>query len=379
MRNREAGDAPIAKWPLTCYDPKNPGNAKATSQALIDSSSMSHKFPLSVRAPQLVTPFGSKLQANQTNFPILKGLSLYRLVINAGCFREPHWHANADELAYCLSGQARVTIFASGNVHARFTVSSGEMFFVPSGSLHAIENLGEEAAEFVITFSHERPEDFGLSGFVGCLSPAVMGNTWNLEEHVLAALTKSPHSVEFGKASSIAVRSESDSYASPFKFAIEARAPLLSNPDGSAIVARRDTWPALRAQAMYSVRIHGVGMREPHWHPETAELGFVKQGHARMTVQRPDSSSETYELNPGDIYFIPRAYPHHIENLDGTEVHFLIFFDTPDVQDIGLTGAIPGFPDSLIGPTLGIEEEQVSKIPRLPSDLLLVGRVNPVD
>ena len=341
--------------------------------------SMSHKFPLSATAPQLVTPFGSKHQANHANFPILKGLSLYRLVINAGCFREPHWHANADELGYCLRGKARVTIFASGNIHARFTVSAGEMFFIPSGSLHAIENLGDEAAEFIINFSHEQPEDFGLSGFVGCLSPAVMGNTWNLDAEGLAGLTRSPQSVEFGKASSPGMLGESDSYPSPFKFVIESRAPLLSNPNGSAIVARRDTWPALRAQAMYSVRIHGIGMREPHWHPETAELGFVNQGHARMTVQSPDGSSETYDLHPGDIYFIPRAYPHHIENLDGTEVHFLIFFDTPDVQDIGLTGAIPGFPDCIIGPTLGIGEDQVSKIPRLPSDLLLVGRVNPLD
>ena len=340
---------------------------------------MSHKFPLGATPPQLVTPLGTKTQATKSNFPILKGLSLYHLVINPGCFREPHWHANADELGYCLRGLARVTIFASGNVHARFTISAGEMYFVPSGSLHAIENLGAETAEFTITFSHESVEDFGLSGFVGCMSPAVMGNTWNLDEAALAGLTRSLQSVEFGRATSAPIPAESDNYPSPYKLAIEARAPLLANADGSAIVARRDTWPALRAQAMYSVRIHGTGMREPHWHPETAELGFVHTGHARMTVQSPDGSAETYELQPGDIYFIPKAYPHHIENLNGTEIHFLIFFDTPDVQDIGLTGAIPGFPESLIGPTLGIAEDQVCQIPRLPSDLLLVGRINPLD
>ncbi len=340
---------------------------------------MSHKFPLAATPPQLATPLGSKTQATKSNFPILKGLSLYRLSVSPGCFREPHWHANADELGYCLSGKARVTIFASGNLHARFSISAGEMYFVPSGSLHSIETIGGETAEFAITFSHESVEDFGLSGFVGCMSQAVMGNTWNLDKETLSGLTQSPQSVEFGKASSVATLTEADSYPSPFKFAIESRAPLLSNADGSAIVARRDTWPALKAQAMYSVRIHGIGMREPHWHPETAELGFVKQGHARMTIQSPGGSAETYELHPGDIYFIPRAYPHHIENLDGTEMHFLIFFDTPDVQDIGLTGAIPGFPNSIIGPSLGIAEEQVSRIPRLPADLLLVGRVNPLD
>ncbi|MBX3732404.1 MAG: cupin domain-containing protein [Verrucomicrobiae bacterium] len=340
---------------------------------------MSHKFSLHSSTPSVVTPDGEKTAVNRSSFPILRGLSLYRLVLKERGFREPHWHANADELGYCLAGRALVTIFASGNVHAQFTVSAGEMFFVPSGSLHAIENVGSGDSQFVITFSHEQPEDFGLSGFVGCMSLPVMGNTWNLPAEALAGLTRSKESIEFGRSASPCEVPDSASDPSPFKFAIESRAPLLANAAGSAIVARRDTWPALRSQAMYSVRIHGAGMREPHWHPETAELGFVHQGHARMTVQSPGGASETYELEPGDIYFIPRAYPHHIENLDGTEVHFLIFFDTPDVQDIGLTGAIPGFPQRMIGPTLGLAEALVARIPRLPADRLMVGRVNPVD
>lgn len=195
---------------------------------------MSHKFPLAETSPQLTTPFGTKTQANKVNFPILRGLALYRLSITESCFREPHWHANADEVGYCLSGKARVTIFVSGNVHARFLVSAGEMYFIPSGSLHAIENLGQDPAEFVITFSHEQPEDFGLSGFVGCLSPAVIGNTWGLNQESLEGLTRSPQSTEFGKLSSTPSITESDSYPSPYKFAIESRAPLLSNVDGSA-------------------------------------------------------------------------------------------------------------------------------------------------
>lgn len=340
---------------------------------------MSHKFPLSLTPPQLSTPCGSRTSATKSNFPILRGLSLYRLVIAEGCFREPHWHANADELSYCLRGEALVTIFASGNVHSQFTIAAGEMFFVPSGSLHAIENTGSGEVEFVITFSHEEAEDFGLSGFAGCLTPAVLGNTWNLPGDVLAGVTQSAEDITFGRLTSPPVIPESAHFAHPLKFAIESRAPLLSNAGGSAIVARRDTWPALRAQAMYSLRLQGIGMREPHWHPETAELGYVLAGHARMTVKSPGNAVETYELRPGDIYFIPRAYPHHIENLADTEMRFLIFFDTPDVQDIGLTGGIPAFADRVIGPTLGLTENQTARIPRLPSDLLVVGKRNPLD
>ncbi len=345
----------------------------------VTQSAVSHKLSLGSLQPLVDCPSGRKIAGNKSNFPILKGLSVYHLTVKPGCFREPHWHANADELGYCLAGNALVTIFASGNIHAQFTISAGEMFFVPSGSLHAIENSGDTAAEFVITFSHEQPEDFGLSGFAGCLTPGVLANTWSMPAEELAGLPQSPRDIEFGRLTSRCEIPEAAGFVSPYKFAIESRAPLLANEAGSAIVARRDTWPALRNQAMYSVRIHGIGMREPHWHPETAELGYVKEGRARMTVESPGGAAETYELAPGDVYFIPRAYPHHIENLTDGEVHFLIFFDTPDVQDIGFTGAVPAFPGRVMGPTLGLTDRQLGDIPRLPADTLLVGKRNPVE
>jgi hypothetical protein len=59
-------------------------------------------------------------------------------------------------------------------------------------------------------------------------------------------------------------------------------------------------------------------------------------------------------------------------------MRFLIFFDTPDVQDIGFTGAIPAFPDRIVGPTIGLNPEQVALIPQRPADLLIVGKTNPV-
>jgi len=35
-------------------------------------------------------------------FPILKRLSIRHLVLESSAVREPHWHANANELCYCL-------------------------------------------------------------------------------------------------------------------------------------------------------------------------------------------------------------------------------------------------------------------------------------
>jgi len=42
-------------------------------------------------------------------------------------------------------------------------------------------------------------------------------------------------------------------------------------------------------------------MREPHWRPVTAEMGYVAKGHARMRVLAPDGMLSEYVLNPGDV------------------------------------------------------------------------------
>src|SRR5215510_16166331 len=46
----------------------------------------------------------------------------------------------------------------------------------------------------------------------------------------------------------------------------------------------------LRSIADLTLRIAGNGIREPHWHPVTAELGYVLTGRARMSIKSADGS-----------------------------------------------------------------------------------------
>ena len=113
---------------------------------------------------------GSIRRVTADNLPILSGLSIKRLVINPGAMRTPHWHANANELAYCVSGTSLVSALDSGSEFSSFTIGPGEMFHVDSGSLHHIENIGDEPAEFILAFRSERPEDFGLGAAFGAMT-----------------------------------------------------------------------------------------------------------------------------------------------------------------------------------------------------------------
>lgn len=336
-----------------------------------------HVFPLAKIQPQFSCQWGARTSASRANFPILDGMALYRLTLEPGGFREPHWHPNAHELAYCIKGETLVTVFSNANLHDVFTITEGEMFFVPSGYLHSIENTGSVPAEFVIAFSHHDPEDFGMSGAVGCMNANVMGNTWNLPETAAKDVRYSPEDILIGPTTGRAEIPWQARFANHYKLSLESMAPAIANEFGAVRTARKQFWPALEGLAMYSVRIQGNGMREPHWHPQTAEMGYVKRGKARMTVLSPGAKVETYNLSAGDMYFIPKAYPHHIENLGNEEIHFLIFFNNTMPEDIGYTGALAGWPRRIVAPTLGCTEQTLPQIPAYPSDLLLVGKVTP--
>ena len=71
-----------------------------------------HTFNLEAIKPQAIRNGGTRAMANQNNFAMLNGMALYSLRLEGGGIREPHWHPNAAELSYCLSGRALMTIFS---------------------------------------------------------------------------------------------------------------------------------------------------------------------------------------------------------------------------------------------------------------------------
>ena len=122
------------------------------------ASQSPHVRSLSAAEAQHESELGSIRRLNEDSFPILERISIKLLTLEPGAIREPHWHANADELTYCLGGEVLVSVLDNADVFAAFTIGAGEMFHVESGSLHHVENLGETAAELIVVFSDPAPE-----------------------------------------------------------------------------------------------------------------------------------------------------------------------------------------------------------------------------
>jgi len=335
-----------------------------------------HLFHLNELKPQDQSEGGVRTRVTRKNFPILNGMSLYKLVLHPLGVREPHWHPNADELGFCLSGKVLITFYGNENATETFLVQEGEVFLIPSGFLHHIENVSSKESTLILQFSHEEPEDFGLSAALGFQTDAVLGNTWNVSETVFKPLKRSTHP-KFASLLKSPSKTAENSPNSPYKYGLSNNDPLIHTEDGWARVARHDVWPMVQRQALYLLFLKNTGMREPHWHPSTAELGYVDKGKGRMSILNPSGKVDTYEMNAGDIYFIPKAYPHHIENL-GKELHILIFFDAAMPGDIGYTGSVRAFSNDVLGATMNISPSFFDHLKKYKEDLFIVKRINPL-
>ncbi|TDS83709.1 cupin domain-containing protein [Comamonas sp. JUb58] len=344
------------------------------------TSSSRHVRSLWASQPSYATERGSIRALNADNFPILNGLSIKRLVLAPGSLREPHWHVNTNELTYCISGRLLVSVLDSGSQFARFEVSAGQMFHIASGALHTLENIGDSDAVLIAAFRHERPAEFSLRESFAVMSDAVLGNTFDLPAADMAALRQGQ-----GKGAALSRREgpptipDTAGFGDAHRFDVEAQSAPVSSAAGSARLARDTFWPVLKNISMYSLRVETSGMREPHWHPLTSEMGYIEKGNARMTILDPNGSVDTYQLQPGDVYFIPRAYPHHIEVTGSEEIHFLIFFDQPTPGDVGYRAAASSLSPSALAATFGVPVASLPRLPFTPADPLIVARSNPLD
>ena len=217
---------------------------------------------------------GSIQRVTADQLPILSGLSIKRLVLNpARCVPALACQCQRADLLHLrhLAGVRARQLQRVLVVHRR----SGEMFHIDSGSLHHIENIGRTLPSSSWHSGNERPEDFGFGAAFGAMTDAVLGNTYDLPASDFAKIRRDTTDRRLAARTGDPVVPPSAYFNDPHKFAVEAQSPPLGSAVGSARLARVQYWPALKDLSMYSLRIREDGMREPHWHPITAEMGYV--------------------------------------------------------------------------------------------------------
>jgi oxalate decarboxylase len=303
--------------------------------------------------------------------PFLRNMALATIHLKKGGFREPHWHPNADEMTYCVEGKALVTFFSPGNIHDTFTLSAGEVMYVPRGYLHHIENIHSGPSDFVLAYNHSHPEDLDLSESVGSMSTHVLASTFSAKENRFAALKKQAKDVFIGHRKTLA-RPAKTAMTNPYKLNLERIQPQIETKGGSARIADHRNFPELEHLALFSLRIAKNGIREPHWHPNATELNLVIHGKARLTILSPGGNKDSFVLLPGQGSIIPTGYFHHIENMGPKELHMTVFFNHAAPNDIGLSGALSAYSPELLASLFSQDPKFFADLHRFQEDRMIV-------
>lgn len=333
--------------------------------------STSHHFSLGTMAPQKKGKGGVRSDATKSNFSVLNGMALSILHLDPKGVREPHWHPNAHELSYCLEGAGVMTIFSARGVHDTFTIEPGTICFVPKGFIHHIENAGKVPLRMLLCFNHEQPEDQDFSAGVAAMPKHIMGETCGLSPSFF-------DNFKMSKAGSFVFQMPIHptlpvSYTTNrFKMDLESISPQLSAEGGYVKMSNNFLMPVLEGLAVYSLDLTPKGGREPHWHPNASELNYLISGKARISLVSPGGSVDMFDMQAGDISFLPQGYLHYIENIGEEDARFAIFFNHATPSDIGFSGCFGAFSNELLAALFGTPENYFDEMPKYQNDLLII-------
>lgn len=128
---------------------------------------------------------------DSSNFPAATTIAAAMVEVEPGGMREMHWHPNADEWQYYLTGLARMTVFTSSGKARTFDYQAGDVGYVPFATGHYIENTGEDTLTFLELFRSGKYADISLNQWLALTPPELVQTHLNLAPEAMAALRQS--------------------------------------------------------------------------------------------------------------------------------------------------------------------------------------------
>jgi len=123
-------------------------------------------------------------------------------------------------------------------------------------------------------------------------------------------------------------------------FDLDEAKPQFYSPTGSRTIVNADNFPILAGMGAVLLRLEKGGVREPHWHPNAAELSYCIAGNAKMTIFSTNARQDTFTINPGELTFVPTGYWHDIENIGNEHAKFVIVYNHERPEDFGISGSV---------------------------------------
>lgn len=144
--------------------PVPPDEIQPEHRGALSSPPETHRYRMLAQAAHSQHAGGREWRVGADRFPISKTITGVILDLNPGGLRELHWHPNADEWQYVISGKVRVTMFGSHGRWREETLDTGDVGYIPTGYGHSIENPStDQPARVLIAFNTGEYQAIDLS------------------------------------------------------------------------------------------------------------------------------------------------------------------------------------------------------------------------
>jgi oxalate decarboxylase len=335
-----------------------------------DKALPSFRYRLEQAAPRL-GPGGITRGASVREFPASVGIAGVSMRLQPGAMREMHWHANAAEWAYVISGSCRTTILHPEGASASDDFYPGDVWYFPRGWGHCIQGIGAEECHFILIFDNgDFSEDhtFSVTDWMSRTPPAILAQSLGMSAAEVALLPSGE--VYFARGGEITDRSKLSTPRSDpalvalHRYPLGAQEPRRVPGGGVQRTVTVDEFPISRTMAGSLLEIEPGGLRELHWHPSADEWQYYIEGTAEMSVFLAGGVVVTEQFEAGDAGYAPMGTGHYLKNTGSGVLRILIGFNNPRYESNDLSAWLAGNPLDMLGINFGLPEEVAAKLPR---------------
>lgn len=312
-------------------------------------------------------PGGWTRQVTQRELGIAKSMAGVNMRLNAGGVRELHWH-KASEWAYMLYGTARVTAVDSEGRYFVDDVGVGDLWFFPGGTPHSIQGLGPDGCEFLLVFDDgdfDEDNTFLLNDWFRRIPTDVLGKNFGVPASLFGHTPDESERYIFlaplpGPLGSEAISGAKASETS-YTWRMMEQVPIKTK-SGTVRITDSRLFPISTTTAAALVEVEPGGLREVHWHPNGDEWLYVIEGQARMGVFAGQGQARTFDLQAGDVGYVPVAMGHYLENTGSTNFRFLETFKSDRFIDFSLDTWMAATPPGLVQAHLKLDPKVMSAL-----------------
>jgi oxalate decarboxylase len=153
-----------------------PGSLESDQQAAAGSlprSPIDYAFRTLDMHATKSTKGGDVRIVDSSNFKVTT-TSMALVTLHPGGLRELHWHQNADEWQYYISGKGRMTVISTGNKARTMDFQAGDVGYVEKTLLHYIENTGDSDLVFLEMFKSPVFQDLSFTEWLTHTPPELV-------------------------------------------------------------------------------------------------------------------------------------------------------------------------------------------------------------